>query len=104
MIFKVLDGKTITVRKAAIVGTNDYVGTLASHTEFSAETVEKTADRHWVRILSGPHAGYFCAVVYKSQVFAELIEEPPAPPTEDEIVKAVIYFGDGRTQELFPSA
>ena len=28
--------------------------------------------------------------------------EPPDPPTNDAIVKAVVYFEDGTTQELFP--
>lgn len=111
MKFKVKDGMQITIRKAALVQSGDEITRLASGTLFEAETIGiPTYNTWWVRVLKcegNPKAvGYYGAVIYPNssgepKIFATVIEEPPAP-VGDAIVKAVIYFADGTSKELFP--
>jgi hypothetical protein len=93
--FRVLEGKTVTVRKAAEVGTGDYVGTLRSGEQFKGVIVTNTPQELWVKLID-KFPGAFAAVRYTSpggspKTFALTIgenaptpedpEDPPSNPT-----------------------
>lgn len=96
--FKVLEGKTITVRKAAGVGTNDYVGTLRSGEQFKGSIVTNTEQELWIK-LTDRFPGSFAAVRYTSpggnpKTFALTIGgSTPDPETPPENSAGITLFG-----------
>lgn len=82
MKYKVQAGKEIRVRdKANITGLAK--GTLASNNEFFANPVGvPTSTEQWVQITKGSYAGYYGAIVYKGESFAELVDVPQPEPIQ----------------------
>jgi hypothetical protein len=81
MDFKVMDGKRITVRKEAKVGSLDQVGQLGSGKGFSGEIVAHTINEVWVR-LTTKYPNAFVAVRYGGRDFATLANGMPIPAPE----------------------
>lgn len=96
--FRVMEGKTITVRKAPAVAADDYVGTLRSGEQFHGEIVINTERELWVK-LTDKFPGFYAAVRYTSpggspKTFALTIgASTPDPETPPENSAGITLFG-----------
>lgn len=98
MKIKVLSGKFIRIRDKAYISGMPK-GEILANEEFFANSVGlPTENEHWVQVTEGKFAGFFGAIVYNGQTFAEVLSNDPVPPS-DEFAPALIVQPEGSTQK-----